>query len=169
MTAAIAGAAGRRAGLFTRAAASVIDALILAAAIHMLIWFLEVDARVLRRFGQPRHLGTIVLVAAPFIIAVYQVFFWRLRGQTPGKWLLGIQVVALGGGPVGVGRALVRLLGYLFSALPVYIGFLWILGRQRRGFHDHLAKTEVVYARRPAPNQPAPSEMPAVPRRFLHA
>ena len=113
MTASLAAAAGRRAGFFTRAAAFVVDALILAGAIHMAIWFLDLDARVLRRFGPPRHLGTIVLVASPLLISLYQVFFWRLRGQTPGKWLLGIQVVTLGGGPVGVGRALVRLLGYL--------------------------------------------------------
>jgi uncharacterized RDD family membrane protein YckC len=147
MTPALAAAAGRRAGFFTRAAASVVDALILAAAIHMVLWFVDVDARLLRRFGPPRHLGTIVLVASPVVVALYQVFFWRLRGQTPGKWLLGIQVVALGGGPVGVGRALLRLIGYVFSALPLYLGFLWILGRQRRGFHDRLAETEVVHVR----------------------
>jgi uncharacterized RDD family membrane protein YckC len=163
MTASLAAAAGRRAGFFTRTAAFVVDALILAGAIHMAIWFLDLDARVLRRFGPPRHLGTIVLVTSPLLISLYQVFFWRLRGQTPGKWLLGIQVVTLGGGPVGVGRALVRLLGYLFSALPLYLGFLWILGRHRRGFHDHLAETEVLHVRlRP----PAEAEVPLVVRRL---
>jgi len=147
MTTSLAAAAGRRAGFFTRAAALVVDGLILAGAIQMMIWFIDLDARVLRRFGPPRHLGTIVLVASLLLVALYQVFFWRLRGQTPGKWLLGIQVVALGGGPVSVGRALLRLCGYAFSALPLYLGFLWVLGPRRRGFHDHLAETEVVHVR----------------------
>jgi uncharacterized RDD family membrane protein YckC len=34
------------------------------------------------------------------------------------------------------------------SALPCYLGFLWILGPQRRGWHDRLAGTEVVYVAR---------------------
>jgi len=148
--------AGARAGFFTRLCAVLVDALILSVAIRGTIWLLDVNARVLRRFAPPIGLGTILLLASPLIVAVYEVAFWRLRGRTPGKWLLGIRVVAMGGGRVGIGRALARLGGYLVSALPLYLGFLWILGPQRRGFHDRLAHTEVVRARPVSRGTPAP-------------
>jgi len=89
-----------------------------------------------------------VLASVPFVSAAFHVTFWRLYGQTPGKWLMGIKVVSLGGGPITVARALVRFVGYLVSALPFYAGFLWMLGPSRRGWHDRLARTEVVYAPR---------------------
>jgi uncharacterized RDD family membrane protein YckC len=146
MTASVAGT-GARAGFVTRLGAFVVDAGILTLGIRGAIWLLDVNFRVLRRFTLPIGLTTVVLLASPLFVALYEIFFWRLRGQTPGKWLFGIRVVALGGGPIGVSRGVVRVLGYLVSALPFYLGFLWILGPHRRGFHDHLARTEVVRAR----------------------
>jgi uncharacterized RDD family membrane protein YckC len=144
MTASV--AAGTRAGFVTRLAAFVVDAAILSLGIRGTIWLLDVNFRLLRRFALPVSLTTLVLLASPLVVALYEIVFWRLRGQTPGKWLLGIRVVALGGGKVGVGRAIVRVVGYLVSALPFYLGFLWVLGPERRGFHDRLANTEVVRA-----------------------
>jgi uncharacterized RDD family membrane protein YckC len=53
------------------------------------------------------------------------------------------------------GRAALRVFGYLISAVPCYLGFFWILGRQRRGWHDKIADTEVVYvARHHEPEEP---------------
>ena len=50
---------------------------------------------------------------------------------------------------------MLRCFAYLLSALPFYLGFLWMLGPQRRGWHDKLADTEVVYvARRRQPKKP---------------
>ena len=97
------------------------------------------------------------------ITSLYNIVFWRFGGQTPGKWLLGLRVVALGGGRVGIGRAALRFAGYLLSALPFYLGFLWVLGPERRGFHDRLAGTEVVYTRRPGRKRPSPDERSLVP------
>jgi uncharacterized RDD family membrane protein YckC len=98
----------------------------------------------------------VLLTCAPLLVIVYVVGFWRASGQTPGKWVMGIRVVALGGGPVGIVRCLLRLFGYLVSALPLYLGFVWILGPLRRGWHDHLAGTQVVYvAQQPAAERSA--------------
>jgi uncharacterized RDD family membrane protein YckC len=138
-----------RAGFVTRFAAGIADAVILFVLFRGTIWLLHASANMLRGFAPPIDLATLVIVSAPFLVALYNVAFWRLRGQTPGKWLQGIRVAPLGGGKLRLGRALLRLVGYLFSALPFYLGFLWILGPQRRGFHDRLAGTEVVYARAP--------------------
>jgi len=110
-----------------------------------------------------------MVYTAPAVAILYNVLFWWRLGQTPGKWLFGIRVVALGGGKVGLVRAFIRLGGYLLSALPFYLGFLWVLGPERRGFHDRLAGTEVVHTRRPAPETPGPKERAAIPRRYLTA
>ena len=139
--------AGQRAGFVTRLGAAVIDTAILLLGIQGSAWFITTWERALRRFAPPVDLAQLLLLGAPLVTVVYEVAFWRWRGQTPGKWLFGIRVIPIGGGTVGVGRGLLRLLGYLLSALPFYLGFLWILGPERRGFHDRLARTEVVYTR----------------------
>ena len=128
---------------------AVADTIILWVALRGTELFLLLAQHALRRFAPPFSLGKLLIVCAPVIISLYNIVFWWLRGQTPGKWLLGLRVVALGGGKVTLGRAVLRFVGYLLSALPFYLGFLWILGSERRGFHDRLAGTEVVYTRRP--------------------
>ena len=168
MTAAV-GASGERAGFVTRLAALTTDAIILWVALRGTVSLLLLADHALRRFAPPVSLGKLVFVCGPVIASLYNIVFWWLRGQTPGKWLLGLRVVTLGGGKVGLGRAAIRFAGYLLSALPFYLGFLWILGPERRGFHDRLAGTEVVYARRPAPKRPSPSERALVPRRYSAA
>jgi len=168
MTAAV-GATGQRAGFVTRLCALVADALILWLVLYGAASLLSLLGHALRRFAPPISLGHLVVIGAPAVAGLYNVVFWWLRGQTPGKWLLGIKVVALGGGKVGLGASLVRFAGYLLSALPFYLGFLWILGRERRGFHDRLAGTEVVYARPPVRPPRLPEERAVVPRRYSAA
>jgi len=160
---------GDRAGFVTRLAALAADTIILWVALRGTVAFLLVAEHALRRFAPPFSLGKLLFVSAPVIVSLYNVVFWWLKGQTPGKWLLGLRVVALGGGKVGLGRAAVRFVGYLFSALPFYLGFLWILGPERRGFHDRLAGTEVVYTRRLVRELPTPSDRRLVPRRYSAA
>jgi uncharacterized RDD family membrane protein YckC len=145
-----------RAGVITRLAAVAIDVIILFACLRGTVWFIQVTDRVLRRFAPPVDVGTVIVAIAPLIVGAYHVLFWRFGGQTPGKWLLGVKVVAQGGGRVSLLRALVRLVGYLLSALPLYLGFLWILGPRRRGWHDVLAGTEVVYVSRRGPPESRP-------------
>jgi len=78
---------------------------------------------------------------------IYHVFFWTVAGKTPGKALMGVQVVTLTGGRISVTRSIVRMFGYFISAIPFFVGFLWIiLDDERRGWHDNLAKTCVIYA-----------------------
>jgi uncharacterized RDD family membrane protein YckC len=168
MTAAV-DATGERAGFVTRLAAFVADALILWGALRGTVSLLLQAEHALRRFAPPFSLGKLLFVAAPAIAILYNVVFWSFRGQTPGKWLLGLRVVTLGGGKVGLGRSAVRFFGYLLSALPFYLGFLWVLGPERRAFHDRLAGTEVVYTRRPVRKQPRPHERRVIPSRYSTA
>ena len=79
---------------------------------------------------------------------VYFPWFWARGGQTPGMRLMAIRVVRdADGGPVSLGAAILRLIGYWINNLTFYIGFAWILvDKRRRGWHDLLAGTCVVDA-----------------------
>jgi uncharacterized RDD family membrane protein YckC len=134
-----------RAGFVSRLAAFIIDTSIVAIVVRTIHWILTGAAQTLRKFAPPIDLGELVLALAPLLTAAYLVGFWTALGQTPGKLLMGVKVVAVGGRPIGFKRALVRLVGYVLSAIPCYAGFFWILGPKRRGWHDKLARTEVVY------------------------
>lgn len=86
----------------------------------------------------------LIAVAAALTVGYFGGFHW-LRGQTPGKRLLGIMVVNIHGERPSVVRSLLRTVAYLLSALPVSIGFLWVgFDRERRALHDWVAGTYVV-------------------------
>ncbi len=94
--------------------------------------------------------GTMVLVW--LVLAVMT----GVSGNTPGKSALGLRVVHHGTGtPIGVGPALVRSLVLAAASLPTFgIGLATLAwtavedrGRQRRGWHDHLASSVVVDVR----------------------
>jgi len=80
------------------------------------------------------------------VVLAYFVFFWTLVGYTPGKALLGLRIVRKDGRPISVGRAILRYLGYWISAIPLFLGFIWILfDHQHEGWHDKLSNTHVIY------------------------
>jgi uncharacterized RDD family membrane protein YckC len=79
---------------------------------------------------------------------VYFIYFHAVTGQTVGKLICGVQVVASAGSrrPLGWGRSSVRCLGYFISSFFLYAGFLWVLvNRRKRGWHDYMAGSVVVY------------------------
>ena len=98
--------------------------------------------------------GTAIIVGVLGVVGyflftlVYFPYFWSRGGQTPGMRMLHVKVVRdVDGGPVSVGSAVVRLIGYWICNLLFYIGFIWILvDKRRRGWHDLLAGTCVVDA-----------------------
>ncbi len=93
-------------------------------------------------------LGSLALAAA------YYVYFWGLRGATPGKRLFGLQVYGIEGRcPVGPKRALLRLFGYLLSGAALGLGFVVILFGAT-SLHDRIARTVVVRDRNPRPRAP---------------
>ena len=75
----------------------------------------------------------------------YLVAFTAVGGQSIGKMAFGIKVVSDEDLPVPVGRATLRTLAYVASALPLGAGFLpGVLGTDRLALHDRLAHTRVV-------------------------
>jgi len=91
-------------------------------------------------------LGLVPLALA--LGAVYYIYYWGVKGATPGKRVLDLVVQAEDGThPIGVPRASMRLLGYILSGALFGIGFLMIaLGGS--ALHDRLAGTRVVRWRR---------------------
>lgn len=76
---------------------------------------------------------------------VYVIGFWTWRGQTPGKMAVGVKIVKTDGSPIGIGRAILRYIGYFVSAIILFIGYLWIAWDIRKqGLHDKIAGTYVI-------------------------
>jgi uncharacterized RDD family membrane protein YckC len=92
------------------------------------------------------------------VVANYFVLFWTLAGETPGMRLMALRVSNRAGDPPRLGQALLRLVGMILAAIPFFAGYLLILiDEHRRGLHDMLAGTVVVYA----PKSRVPTSPPA--------
>jgi uncharacterized RDD family membrane protein YckC len=85
-----------------------------------------------------------LVVLATLLGALYHMYCWGVRGSSPGKELLGLRVETEDGTwPIGIGRASLRLLGYLLSLASLGVGFLMIAS-SGGGLHDRIAGTRVV-------------------------
>lgn len=79
---------------------------------------------------------------------VYTIGFWIAQGATPGKMAVGIKITTVDGDDIDFGRALLRYVGYIASAIILLIGFLMIaFTGQKRGLHDYIAGTVVIKTR----------------------
>ena len=79
-------------------------------------------------------------------IAYYGTLEGGERGQTLGKRALGIRVIDFNaGGPIGFGRAIIRYLARILSAIPLFLGYFWMLwDSQSQTWHDKLSTAVVV-------------------------
>ncbi|HTX09983.1 MAG TPA: RDD family protein [Solirubrobacteraceae bacterium] len=140
------------AGLATRVVSFTVDAAI----ITVVDVIIGVGAAlILSLLHIPHDLRTILAVIGAVIYAIgsiaYFAIFWSTTGQTPGARLMQIQVLTADLGPVKPKRALVRCVGVILAALPLFIGFVPILyDSRRRGFQDQFAHTVVVEAPGPS-------------------
>jgi uncharacterized RDD family membrane protein YckC len=157
-----AGQAGgyRRAGFATRLVAFLLDVVIVSISsvllgllISLVLNFFGLGAQQLQAGSVSQILNvirtlTVALASLATILFVpaYFVVFWTLAGETPGKRVMGLRVMRPDHRKVGWVRSIVRFIGYFVSAIPLFLGFLWVLGdKGRQGWHDKLADTCVVY------------------------
>lgn len=84
----------------------------------------------------------------PVLFLAYHALLNSELRQTPGKWIVGIRVVAVDGSPLSKMSALKRGAAYVLSAIPLGLGFFWVLfQKDKRAWHDSLAGSRVVEAR----------------------
>jgi uncharacterized RDD family membrane protein YckC len=141
-----------RAGVVTRGAAMLIDAVI----VNLFFTVIAGAATLLATFfggsgeGVPRGAIAVGSFAWLAVVSVYLCGFWSLAGQTPGMRFLGIR---LNERRLTLRRAFRRLVGIGLSVITFGIGFLGIVfGESRRSWADRMAKTEVIYdERKPTP------------------
>ncbi len=133
------------AGVGGRLLAYIIDAVVIAVA--------AIVVGIVGAILSAIHLG--VLTALLFLLlyvaaVVYMPYFWVTRaGQTIGMQSMHIKVVKTDGGPITVGTAVLRVIGFIVDniifGLP--IGLLWCLwDPQKQCWHDKIASTLVVRA-----------------------
>ena len=79
-------------------------------------------------------------------LAYYAYLEGSASGQTVGKRAMNIRVIDFaGGGPIGPGRALLRYIGRILSAIPCALGYFWMLwDKEKQTWHDKIATTVVV-------------------------
>jgi uncharacterized RDD family membrane protein YckC len=87
-----------------------------------------------------------IAAVSSFIPLIYFFGLVAVTGRTIGKSVMGIRVVRADGTRLSAARSFLRVIAYLVSLLPVFAGFVWVLfDRDRRGWHDHLVGSRVVY------------------------
>lgn len=127
-----AGPSGPRANFGTRLAAVLIDGVLLA------LVGLVLTAVASEAFAQAVNL----LLG----LAYYGYLEGSPSGQTVGKRAMNIRVIDFAtGGAIGPGRAIIRYVARILSALPCLLGFLWMLwDAEKQTWHDKLATAVVV-------------------------
>jgi uncharacterized RDD family membrane protein YckC len=98
---------------------------------------------------------TVGLFAFLFTLA-YTTVLHAWGGQTIGKLVVGVWVVAADGGPLPAGAALLRYFAYYVSLLTLTLGFVIAgLRPDKRALHDLIAGSRVVRRAPPAAATPA--------------
>jgi uncharacterized RDD family membrane protein YckC len=159
------------AGFWSRAAARVIDLLIIIAAFNLIyltdrlgadagLWTgmgLDEGSATGSGFSMANVLRGLFFLAFPVF---YYVYLHATYGQTFGKMALKIRVVNEDGTPLDYRKSFLRWLGYFLCDLTFYIGYLWAaFDPRKQGLHDKVCKTVVVRTdvpvRIPAATKPA--------------
>ncbi|MEM8770407.1 MAG: RDD family protein [Pseudomonadota bacterium] len=133
------------AGFWIRVAAAIIDSIIFAlvlAPVLILIYGFEYYAAPSTSLARD-PLDFLISYAAP---AAATIAFWVTLAGTPGKLVLGLEVLdAQTGEKIGVGKGVLRYIGYFAAIIPIFIGLIWVaFDAKKQGWHDKIAGTVVV-------------------------
>jgi uncharacterized RDD family membrane protein YckC len=154
------------AGFWIRLAAYIVDAMILAASIAVVGGTIGIVVQI-ALYGVTGEGGsgagsssditvspiadTLFWFFAFAVTAGYFVYFWSIGG-TLGMKLFSLRVVdANTGQPVGIGRAILRLVGFVISAMLCYFGLVAAaFDARKQGWHDKIASSVVLQGHEPA-------------------
>ena len=135
-------------GLTTRAIAFALDAAIINIVALIVSGGTALIVTVLHLPDEVRKVMLVVGAAVYALWALgYFIGFWVSTGQTPGARVMQFRIVATNGERLLPRRALLRAIGLVLAALPLFAGYFMILfNDRRRGLQDVLARTVVVDA-----------------------
>ena len=136
------------AGFLRRTLAFTVDMLLISLISTLLIWSLF-GAEQLQHMQSLATLQTLdwrITAIEQLLPAVWVIGFWFIWLATPGKLLFDCQVVDADTlQKAGLGKLILRYLGYILSSLPLGLGFVWILiDKRNQGWHDKLSNTVVM-------------------------
>jgi len=153
------------AGFWVRFVASFLDTLFLALPVAVVIYFLSdgnwfdfsqyqqniayaMSGNASKALeSQPQMSLKWELLFEVSVLLVTVIFWRRWRGATPGKRFVHIKIVdAKTFKDIDNTQAITRSFGYIVSTLALLIGFFMVAFRKdKRGLHDLLAGTAVIY------------------------
>ncbi|MEY2438177.1 MAG: hypothetical protein QOH64_391 [Acidimicrobiaceae bacterium] len=123
------------AGFWARFAAALLDGLILGVPLNIVV------------FSVPDAASGVQLIGFLVGIAYYALLEGGATGQTIGKRALGLRVVDQDTWQpgIGTGRGVGRYFARMLSAIPLGLGYFWMLwDKDKQTWHDKLARTRVV-------------------------
>src|SRR4030043_13601 len=98
--------------------------------------------------ADPTKISSAVIFIRLFFLVLtigYFTYFHGTTGRTPGKMLLGLQVINDDGTPLSFGTAFLRAVGYLVSGAILNLGFIWAaFDKRKQSWHDKIAGTVVI-------------------------
>lgn len=149
-------AAGTRryAGFWIRAAARIVDAILL----NVVFLIVRIPFGVaMFTPGVTQNPAAAMAVIAPVLLitflsiiaaACYEIFFIAKRGATLGKMIFGLKVIRADSSPISAGLSTGRYFAQLINSFTLGIGYFmagW--DDQKRALHDRICETRVVYFR----------------------
>jgi len=147
----------RPAGFWIRALAAAIDFGVLA----LVQFSLGLIGRGMLGADDAATARPLAAVFTVLFAGVYTTVLHGLAGQTIGKMIVGVRVVAGEAGPPPFGAALLRFGAYFASAATLALGFVMAgLRHDKRALHDLIAGTRVEYLAEAEVAAPPPAEAP---------
>jgi uncharacterized RDD family membrane protein YckC len=131
------------AGFWIRVAAAIIDTLVFILVFAIPLTFIYGTGYWTSEEPVSGIWDVLIRYIAPIFITVW---FWTKYLGTPGKMALRLRVLdANTGQAISTPQAIGRYFSYYISALPLFLGFIWVgIDKKKQGFHDKLAGTVVV-------------------------
>ncbi|TSB45913.1 RDD family protein [Alkalicoccobacillus porphyridii] len=130
----------RPAGFWIRVAAALIDIIIISMAGQVLSYIFDEPHRNIDNSASANTFAFIYIV-----VCIIYLTASKYKG-TPGKLILGLQVLTVDHERIGIGRSIGRFFAYYLSLIFFYIGFIMVaFTDEKKGLHDMICGTRVVY------------------------
>lgn len=128
------------AGFWIRAMAAIIDGLIMGG-IGLLVMIVFEAPSI--DFEDSTALDIFMFVYSVIFIVIFTAS--KLKAS-PGKLILGIQVLTLDNKQIGIGRSIGRYFAYIISTFTFMVGYIMAgFTKDKKALHDLICGTRVVY------------------------